>query len=129
MELMRGGQLSQLIMLKKRQGIDFSDEEASQIIKAIFEAVNYLHTNEIVHRDLKPDNILIADPDDLSTIKVADFGLSAKYEQHNETDQVGTLIFMSPELIKKRQYTAGVDVFAVGVVMYMLLTGGKHPLY
>ena len=126
---MRGGQLSQLIMLKKRQGIDFSDEEASQIIKAIFEAVNYLHTNEIVHRDLKPDNILIADPDDLSTIKVADFGLSAKYEQNNETDQVGTLIFMSPELIKKRQYTAGVDVFAVGVVMYMLLTGGKHPLY
>jgi len=36
---------------------------------------------------------------------------------------------MSPELIKKRQYTSGVDVFAVGVVMYMLLTGGKHPLY
>ena len=89
-------------MSKKRQGIDFSDEEASQIIKAIFEAVHYLHTNEIVHRDLKPDNILIADPDDLSSIKVADFGLSAKYEQNNETDQVGTLIFMSPELIKKR---------------------------
>ena len=36
---------------------------------------------------------------------------------------------MSPELIKQRKYTAGVDVFAVGVVMYMLLTGGKHPLY
>ena len=87
---MRGGQLSQLIMLKKRQGIDFSDEEASQIIKAIFEAVNYLHTNEIVHRDLKPDNILIADPDDLSTIKVADFGLSAKYEQNNDGELIAT---------------------------------------
>ena len=50
------------------------------IIKSIFEAVHYLHSNEIVHRDLKPDNILIADPEDLSSIKVADFGLSAKYE-------------------------------------------------
>ena len=51
------------------------------IIKSIFEAVHYLHSNEIVHRDLKPDNILIADPEDLSSIKVADFGLSAKYDQ------------------------------------------------
>ena len=68
------------------------------IIKSIFEAVHYLHSNEIVHRDLKPDNILIADPEDLSSIKVADFGLSAKYD-HNDSDQVGTLIFMSPELI------------------------------
>jgi len=61
-----------------------------------------LHSNEIVHRDLKPDNILISDPNDLSSLKVADFGLSAKYEYKdiiNENDQVGTLIFMSPELI------------------------------
>ena len=62
------------------------DEEASMIIKSIFEAVHYLHSNEIVHRDLKPDNILIADPDDLSSIKIADFGLSAKYEQQNDSD-------------------------------------------
>ena len=76
---MRGGQLSQLILDRKQEQIDFSDDEASQIIGSIFEAVNYLHSNEIVHRDLKPDNILIADPSDFTTIKVADFGLSAKY--------------------------------------------------
>ena len=76
-----------------------------------------------MHRDLKPDNILIADPNDLSSIKVADFGLSAKYEQEND-DQVGTLIFMSPELIKLKRYSPGIDVFASGIIMYMLLTGG-----
>ena len=131
MELMRGGQLSELILAKKRQNRDFSDEEASQLIKGIFEAVLYLHSNEIVHRDLKPDNILLSDPNDLSTLKLADFGLSAKYEHQSmaDTDQVGTLIFMSPELIQKKRYSPGVDVFAVGIVMYMLLTGGEHPLY
>lgn len=131
MELMRGGQLSELILTKKKQKKDFSDEEASQIIKAIFEAVQYLHNNDIVHRDLKPDNILICDPGDLTTVKVADFGLSAKYEHYsfNDTEQVGTLIFMSPELIQKKRYSPGVDVFAVGIIMYMLLTGGQHPLY
>ena len=81
MELIRGGQLSELILARKRLDKSFSDEEASQIMKALFEAVHYLHTNEIVHRDLKPDNILIADPEDFSSIKVADFGLSAKCEQ------------------------------------------------
>ena len=68
-------------------------------MKAIFEAVHYLHSNQIVHRDLKPDNILIADASDFSSIKVADFGLSAKHEQQYNDDEVGTLIFMSPELI------------------------------
>ena len=75
MELMEG-KLSSLISKRKQ----FTDEEASQIIKCIFEAVEYIHNNGIVHRDLKPDNILIGDINDLSTIKIADFGLSAKYD-------------------------------------------------
>ena len=75
MELMQE-KLSTLITKRRT----FSDEDASQIIKCILEAVAYLHENNIVHRDLKPDNILIGDLYDLSTIKVADFGLSAKYE-------------------------------------------------
>jgi calcium-dependent protein kinase len=60
---------------------------------------------------------------------VADFGLSAKYEQQSDTEQVGTLIFMSPEVIKKKLYKPEVDVFAIGIILYMLLTGGEHPLF
>ena len=64
-------EVNDLITKRKK----FSDEDASQIIKCILEAVAYLHENNIVHRDLKPDNILIGDLSDLTTIKVADFGL------------------------------------------------------
>lgn len=62
--------------------------------------MEYMHCNNIVHRDLKPDNILIGDESDVSTVKVADFGLSAKYEQFSfksHEQNVGTLVFMAPE--------------------------------
>ena len=85
MELMKGGRLSKIIYQRKRDKIGFTDEEASLIIKGILKAVDYLHTNDIIHRDLKPDNILIQDINDFSTIKVADFGLSAKYEHSSFT--------------------------------------------
>ena len=79
------------------------------------------------------DNILVGDENNLSTIKVADFGLSAKYEQFifkSVEQQVGTLVFMAPEqLVSKKLYSRSVDIFAAGIIMYMLLTGGKHPLY
>ena len=80
MELLKDGRLSDLIKSKIDQKIQFTDEEASKIIKSLLEAVDYLHSHNIVHRDLKPDNILINDINDYSSIKVADFGLSAKYE-------------------------------------------------
>ena len=85
MELMNGGRLSKIIQKRKIEKKGFTDEEASEIIKGILKAVDYLHTNGIVHRDLKPDNILIQDINDFTTIKVADFGLSAKYEHSNFT--------------------------------------------
>ena len=79
------------------------------------------------------DNILVGDENNLANIKVADFGLSAKYEQFifkSVEQQVGTLVFMAPEqLVSKKLYSRSVDIFAAGIIMYMLLTGGKHPLY
>lgn len=80
MELVQGGQLSTLIKEKKNKNEKFTDEEASTIMKFLLWAVAYIHSIGIVHRDLKPDNILLSDFNDLSTIKIADFGLSAKYD-------------------------------------------------
>lgn len=66
MELVQHGNLSDKIAQKVERGESFSDEEASQIVKSILEAVEYLHQNNVVHRDLKPDNILMAHPTDYS---------------------------------------------------------------
>ena len=78
MELIKDGRLSDLITAKLARNELFTDEQASKIIKSVLEAVEYLHSCNIVHRDLKPDNILIDNLTDYSSVKVADFGFSAK---------------------------------------------------
>ena len=76
MELIAGGRLSHLIKQKCESGKRFSDLEASKLIKGILSGVVYIHDKGIMHRDLKPENILLADKDDLSSVKIIDFGLS-----------------------------------------------------
>ena len=91
--------------------------------------MDYLHSREIVHRDLKPENILINDINDLSTVKLTDFGLSAQYNVHNEEyDFCGTLLYMAPEQMEKKIYSKSIDIWSVGIMMYMLLHKGRHPL-
>jgi calcium-dependent protein kinase len=58
---------------------EFTDEEASTVMKSLLNAVGHVHSKNYVHRDLKPDNILMGDKEDLSSIKLADFGLSASF--------------------------------------------------
>ena len=91
----------------------------------------YVHEQDIIHRDLKPQNILIMDKNDLSTVKIIDFGLSENYVfSDTEATQAGTLIYMAPEVVsKKRQITKSVDIWAIGIIMYEVLTGGKHPFW
>jgi len=73
-------------------------------MKSLLQAINYVHTLNIVHRDLKPENILLDDENDLSSVKIADFGLSAEYN-FNSVDMItrlGTIIYMAPELYAKK---------------------------
>lgn len=75
---------------------------------------------------------MVGDPNDFSTIKIGDFGLSAKYDHvsFRTLDQhCGTLIFMAPEVALKKEYSRSVDIWSTGIIMYMLLTGGSHPLF
>ena len=69
-------------------------------MKSLLSAVEHVHSKNYVHRDLKPDNILIDNPDDLSSVKLADFGLSASFRinlAYSLTERMGTLLFMAPE--------------------------------
>lgn len=76
---------------------------------------------------------MFEDENDLSSIKLIDFGLSAKYEvslySNNLFDRWGTMIFMAPEILLFKNYSKSVDVWSIGILLYMLISGGEHPFY
>ncbi|KAK7789530.1 hypothetical protein R5R35_000834 [Gryllus longicercus] len=121
----------------------FTEKEASQIIRDLASALNYLHTKGIAHRDLKPENILCVYPDKLSPVKICDFDLSsgikfnANLTSPLATPQlltpVGSAEFMAPEVVEAfvgetSWYDKRCDLWSLGVIMYILLCG-YPPFY
>ena len=107
-----------------------TENDASLIIKEVLSAVEYLHSMRICHRDIKPENIMMSKENDLTSIKIIDFGLSAQHFNYlTNNDYCGTLIYMAPEQIEKKLYYYSVDIWSIGILMYMLLNNGKHPFY
>jgi tetratricopeptide (TPR) repeat protein len=97
------------------------DQQVSLVIQ-LLEALSYLHRRGIIHRDLKPDNVLISK----GQVKVLDFGLSVG---RNEAVAIeGTLGYISPEVLQDQPVTEVADLYAVGVIIYELMTG-KLPFY
>ena len=127
MECCDGGELAAL--LKKRKNI--SETETRVIMLRLADAIAYLHKNDTVHRDLKLENILMArnsnDPKDEFYIKITDFGLSVQKggSSHEDMmiDQCGTPIYMAPEILKNKTYSEKCDIWAMGVIMFLLLSG------
>lgn len=95
------------------------------------DAVAYIHERGIIHRDLKLANVLIDEEDDLRSIKIIDFGFGncQKLSNASYDDHVGTLKYMAPEVAGKAEYTKSVDIWAIGIIMHIILSGGVHPLY
>nr|XP_057945401.1 serine/threonine-protein kinase 33 isoform X2 [Doryrhamphus excisus]XP_057945402.1 serine/threonine-protein kinase 33 isoform X2 [Doryrhamphus excisus]XP_057945403.1 serine/threonine-protein kinase 33 isoform X2 [Doryrhamphus excisus] len=126
-ELCVGGELKQVLHQKKF----FPEEEARHIIGCLADAITYLHKKNIMHRDLKLENILVKNSlDDYSgklDIKVADFGLSVKTfgvgSENILSEVCGTPIYMAPEMMSQRGYTHWIDMWSVGVIMFILLCG------
>lgn len=122
------------------------EDEARSITRQLLEAVSYLHANEVVHRDIKLENILFESQqpskdtnehnnddnnDDNSSLKIrlVDFGFSRHLPRGESlSTRVGTLEYMSPELIQGNSYDYAVDVWSVGVITYILLCG-HAPFY
>ena len=126
MEYLKYGTLAD--WMKKNKNI--SEEEASLIIKKVLSAIAYLHQNQICHRDLKPENIMFSKENDLNSIKIIDFGLSLQnFDSLFNSDYCGTLIYMAPEQIERKSYYLSVDIWSIGILMFMLLHKGKHPFY
>lgn len=120
-ELCKGGELFD--RLDEQPGYHYNEEDSAKLINQIVAAVQYLHSQGIVHRDLKLENFLFTDPNSDSGLKMIDFGLSKhmKYGE-KEKDAVGTPYTVAPEVIRG-SYTEKCDVWAIGVIAYLLLSG------
>jgi serine/threonine-protein kinase len=118
MEYLRGITLRELLN-------DFGALTAAQtldIVKAVLYGLDAAHSAGIVHRDLKPENVLLADD---GRIKIADFGLARAASHNTATSQalLGTIAYLSPELISRGIADVRSDIYALGIMMFEMLTG------
>lgn len=130
MEFLAGGELLDMITES-----DHLPEKTSQhVIREVLQAVNYLHARGIVHRDVKPENILCVNRGHPLLVKLTDFGLSksvgvAEVESNRVMrSQCGTAYYLAPEIANNLPYGKPVDLWACGVVLYVMLAG-KFPFY
>ncbi|XP_053547961.1 calcium/calmodulin-dependent protein kinase type II subunit gamma isoform X15 [Bombina bombina] len=133
-DLVTGGELFEDIVAREY----YSEADASHCIHQILESVNHIHQHDIVHRDLKPENLLLASKSKGAAVKLADFGLAIEVQGDQQAwfGFAGTPGYLSPEVLRKDPYGKPVDIWACGVILYILLVGyppfwdeDQHKLY
>ncbi|EOR01424.1 hypothetical protein E3P92_01584 [Wallemia ichthyophaga] len=120
-QLATGGELFDRIARKGR----FTEKNAATVIMSIVDATAYMHSNNVVHRDIKPENILYKSKDAGSGVVIADFGISQRLDSHNAqiTSLAGSVGYAAPEILNNDAHSKPVDLWAIGVVTYVLLCG------
>ncbi|XP_014896391.1 serine/threonine-protein kinase DCLK2 [Poecilia latipinna] len=119
MELVKGGDLFDAITSSTK----YSERDASAMVFNLAGAIKYLHRMNIVHRDIKPENLLVCEyPDGTKSLKLGDFGLATVVEGPLYT-VCGTPTYVAPEIIAETGYGLKVDIWAAGVIAYILLCG------
>ena len=131
-DLCEGGSLKDFIISRynSKGDIFIKDSECSIIIKNILQGIEYLSQNGVIHRDLKPENIMFKKSNDLNSLVICDLGIAGELKNIFSfiDDKCGTLTFMAPEIIMERPYDNLVDIWSTGIIMYILESGGSHPL-
>jgi len=121
MELCSGGDLFDRI--SSTPNSRFSEAYTKTLVVQMLRAMNYLHQNKIMHRDLKLENFLFTTKGEDADIKLIDFGFSVIHDTGQHFDRfVGTPFYMAPEVVMK-DYTNAADMWSLGAVIYMMLTG------
>ena len=120
MELMSGGDLFDRIGKKK----SYSEADARDLVLKMLKAMSYCHLHKIAHCDMKPKNLLLMSEDNDSFIKLADFGFAARcHTPKSLTKQCGTPFFVSPEILMRQPYDHQSDMWSVGCIVFLLLSG------
>ena len=129
MEICTGGSLVSR-MKSHRHG--YGERAAATLVEKMLSAVIYCHHHGVVHRDIKLDNFIYENESEEAELKLIDFGFAAEIAPGKESmwDQLGTPSYMAPELwgSEEAEYDSSVDMWALGVVTYMLLSG-KRPFH
>ena len=121
MEYCPGGDLFSYI---EKRDFKLKESHAAEIIYKLCKAVYFLHQYGIVHRDLKPENILMMDQSDNADIRLVDFGLGKMLGPGEKCDEpFGTFSYVAPEVLQEKPYDFKVDLFAIGIISYLLLAG------
>jgi len=127
MELVKGKELFDKIV---ERGM-YSERDAANIIAQVVSAVDYLHENGIAHRDLKPENLLVEGEEEDSIVKIADFGFAKSFggdTGEKLMTSCGSPGYVAPEILTAESYDKSVDMWSVGVILYILLSG-YPPFY
>eukprot|EP00050_Salpingoeca_kvevrii_P002061 m.186408 g.186408 ORF g.186408 m.186408 type:complete len:463 (-) comp10528_c0_seq1:202-1590(-) len=119
-EFVTGGELFEEIVTRSY----YNEQDASLCTLQILSALRACHARNIIHRDLKPENLLLADKTPEAPVKLTDFGLAVKMtDGPSYFGFAGTPGYLSPEVCRRVPYGPAVDVWATGVILYILLVG------
>jgi calcium/calmodulin-dependent protein kinase I len=124
LELLTGGELFDCIIAKGH----YSEADARNVTITLLDAIKYLHSRGVAHRDLKPENILLKDSSNAAAVKITDFGLSKIFADDLAGEVImktacGTPGYVAPEVLTSKSYSSQVDLWSVGVIVYVLLCG------
>jgi serine/threonine protein kinase len=119
MERMLGGELFDYVVEKGT----LSEQEASTIVRKVTSAVAHMHSMDIIHRDLKPENLLLTSKRPDAEVKLIDFGLAKVTPDNLARSFLGTRGYLAPEMLQRHSYDKAVDIWALGVIVFVLLCG------
>ena len=132
-EILYGGAVLDAILKMKDER--YTEAEAKVVVQRTLVGIEYMHDNLVVHRDLKLENLLLSRDDDLSSVIIVDFGLAKRCRDKSggqaalphakgvDDSAVGTPVYAAPEVVEQKSYGAAVDMWSLGVIAYILVTG------
>ena len=127
-ECCNGGDLLNYIEERNKEKVQISEKIAAKITKTIAEGIRYLNFFGVIHRDIKPENIMFEDKNDIKSLKIIDLGVSQALTYGEvSSEPIGTDGYISPEIYMHHNYSFKIDVWALGIILYIMITGGILP--